>query len=127
VPQPLPADAAEHAPATLRDLRLLDPACGSGHFLVIALELLFHPYQEEARHRRERWSDAQIVEWILERNLHGVDIDPWATQIAAAAVWLQARKLAPEARPRRRPTPSACPAAPCGATTLHPAASWSTS
>jgi hypothetical protein len=105
VPQPIPADAVAKAPTSVQDLLLLDPAVGSGHFLVVALDLLFALYQEEARHRGEvgeaRWSDAAIVERILGHNLHGIDLDPRAVQIAAAALWLKARQLAPEARPER--------------------------
>ena len=37
LPQPIPDDAVEQRPESIRDLKLLDPACGSGHFLVIAL------------------------------------------------------------------------------------------
>ena len=51
VPQPIPDDAIEHAPATVRDLKILDPAVGAGHFLVVAFDLLFALYEEEARHR----------------------------------------------------------------------------
>ena len=101
LPQPLPPDAAP--PDSVRDLRLLDPAMGSGHFLVIALDLLYALYQEEARHRGEahlpRWSPRAAVERILSHNLHGLDLDPRAVQIAAAALWLKARALAPDARP----------------------------
>ena len=96
VPQPMPDEVVDRAPASLRDLKLLDPACGSGHFLVAALGLLFAFYREEARHRSERWSDTQIVTWILENNLHGVDIDPRAVQIAAAALMLAARNACGE-------------------------------
>ncbi len=105
VPQPLPDDAKDHAPASVRDLRLLDPAVGSGHFLVVAMDLLFALYREEARHRGEsaepRWRDTAIVERILGHNLNGIDLDPRAVQIAAATLWLKARQLAPEARPTR--------------------------
>lgn len=105
LPQPIPEDAVEHAPDSVRDLKILDPAVGSGHFLVVACELLFALYQEEARHRgeadHERWSPAAIVERILGHNLHGIDLDPRAVQIAAAALWLKARELAPGARPAR--------------------------
>jgi hypothetical protein len=105
VPQPIPADAVEHAPETVRDLKLLDPAVGSGHFLVVAFDLLFALYKEEARHRgesdQERWSDRAIVERILEHNLHGIDLDPRAVQIAAAALWLKARRACPAAHPER--------------------------
>lgn len=100
VPQPLLADAIEKAPSTLTDLKLLDPACGSGHFLVIAFDLLASLYREEARHRNESLSEREIAERILEKNLHGVDIDPRCIQIAAAAVWLKAKSLSREASPR---------------------------
>jgi hypothetical protein len=99
VPQPLTADAVTHAPESVRSLKILDPATGSAHFLVIAFGLLFTLYQEEARHRGENWSDRQIVESILENNLYGVDIDPRAIQIAAAALILKARLLSPQASP----------------------------
>jgi hypothetical protein len=105
VPQPIPQDAVERAPASLRDLRLIDPAVGSGHFLVVALEVLFALYQEEARHRgeaeSEQFSPRAIVERILSHNLHGIDLDPRAVQIAAAALWLRGQQLAPGARPER--------------------------
>lgn len=101
VPQPMPVAVVEHAPHTIRDLKILDPACGSGHFLVVAFDLLADLYREEARHRGESWSDRQIAEWILENNLHGVDIDPRAVQIAAAALYLKARALARDADPHQ--------------------------
>jgi hypothetical protein len=105
----MPDDAVTQAPDSVRGLKLLDPACGSGHFLVIAFELLFFLYQEEARHRGELpppiaadgpWSPRWIVESILEHNLHGIDIDPRAVQIAAAALMLKARLLCADAEPR---------------------------
>lgn len=101
VPQPMPAAVVEHAPESVRELKLLDPACGSGHFLVVAFDLLAELYREESRHRGESWNDRQIAEWILENNLHGVDIDPRAVQIAAAAVYLKARALAKDADPKQ--------------------------
>ena len=105
VPQPIPQDAVTHAPDTVRDLKILDPAVGSGHFLVVAVDLLVALYREEAQHRGEvgqtRWSDTAIVERILSHNLHGIDLDPRAVQIAAAALWLKARQIAPDAHPER--------------------------
>lgn len=102
VPQPLPDDAVTQAPASVRGLKILDPAVGSGHFLVIALYLLVALYREEARHRGEagqpEWSDRAIVERILTYNLHGIDLDPRAVQIAAAALWIKARQIAPDAQ-----------------------------
>jgi hypothetical protein len=101
VPQPIPEDAVAKAPESIRDLKLLDPACGSGHFLVIAFDLLVRMYREEARHRKQEVSDHEAAEAILENNLYGVDIDPRAIQIAAAALYLKAKTLSPNARPSR--------------------------
>jgi hypothetical protein len=101
VPQPIPDDAVERAPASVQGLRLLDPACGSGHFLVIAFDLLAALYREEARHLGRPLSDQAIAESILEHNLHGVDLDPRAIQIAAAGLYLKAKALSRSARPRR--------------------------
>jgi len=101
VPQPIPENAVAKAPDSIRDLKLLDPACGSGHFLVGAFTLLVPMYREEARHRGESWSDSDIAGSILSNNLHGVDIDPRAIQIAAVALYLKAKTLSPDARLNR--------------------------
>lgn len=97
VPQPIPDDAVENAPNSVRDLKILDPAVGSGHFLVVAFDLLVALYKEEARQRgevdEEKWTDVAIVERVLEHNLHGIDLDPRAVQIAAAALWLKAQQV----------------------------------
>jgi hypothetical protein len=97
VRQPLPVDAqsGEGFPLSIRDVRLLDPACGSGHFLTAAFDLLVLLHREESRHRGEIWSDAEIANSVLSRNLHGIDIDPRAVQIAAAGLYLKAKALAP--------------------------------
>lgn len=101
VPQPTPAAVVEHAPDSLQELKLLDPACGSGHFLVVAFDLLVELYREEGRHLGEQRSDRQIAERILEKNLHGIDIDPRAVQLAAAGLYLKARALSKDADPKQ--------------------------
>ncbi|MBC7234011.1 MAG: hypothetical protein H5T68_12310 [Chloroflexi bacterium] len=78
------------SPAEERDVarwRVLDPACGSGHFLLGAFDLLL-PMWQEAHPEMPAW---QIPASILEHNLYGVDIDLRACQIAAAALYLKAR------------------------------------
>ena len=99
-----PELTGEGIPSSIKDLKIFDPACGSGHFLVIAFDLLFAFYAEEARHRKEdneeAWSDRTIVESILENNLFGLDLDPRAVQIAAAGLYIKAKGVCPEASPR---------------------------
>ena len=101
VKQPLSKDLVEAAPESIRDLKILDPAVGSGHFLIIAFDLLVAFYREEAQHRCEKWTSKQIADSIIENNLHGVDIDPRAVQIAAAALLLKARSFCRDASPRK--------------------------
>jgi hypothetical protein len=105
VPQPIPEDAVAKANDSVRDLKILDPAVGSGHFLVVAFDLLVALYQEEARHRGEEGqphsSTKAIVEHILEHNLHGIDLDPKAVQIAASALLLKAKLTCADAHPRQ--------------------------
>ncbi len=102
--QPLPDGAAAAARDSIRDVRLLDPAVGSGHFLVVAFDLLLALYAEEARHRgeadRPEWSVDACAARVLEHNLAGVDLDPRAVQIAAASLWLRAQKASPGVRPK---------------------------
>ncbi len=101
VPQPIPEDAVEKAPESVRAIKILDPACGSGHFLVIAFGLLVALYREQGRHLGTSVTDKEIAESILENNLHGIEIDPRAIQIAAAGLYLKAKALAKAARPKR--------------------------
>ncbi len=103
--QEIPDEAVELAPASVREWKILDPAVGSGHFLVVALGLLLALFQEEARHRglqdATEWSDRAIVEHLLGHTLHGIDIDPRAVQIAAASLWLKGKALCPEMEPEQ--------------------------
>ncbi len=68
------------------EITLCDPACGSGHILVYAFELLFHMYEERGYRERE------IPELILTKNLAGMEIDPRAAQIAELALAMCARE-----------------------------------
>ena len=66
------------------ELTVMDPACGSGHMLIEAYNLLVHIYEERGYRRRD------IPRLILERNLHGLDIDQRAIQLAGFALTMRA-------------------------------------
>jgi predicted RNA methylase len=72
---------------SVQEIKVLDPACGSGHFLLGAFDLLLEMWREE----RPDLPEWRIPALILEHNLYGVDIDLRACQIAAIALWLKAR------------------------------------
>ncbi|RBP18152.1 hypothetical protein DFR50_10196 [Roseiarcus fermentans] len=92
-----------------RDLRVLDPACGSGHFLLYAFDLLLTIYEEAyadlespkseatGRRLREDYESLNTLRkavpgLVLANNLHGVDIDPRCAQIAQLALWMRAQR-----------------------------------
>ncbi|MBI3967051.1 MAG: N-6 DNA methylase [Chloroflexi bacterium] len=85
-----------------RDLKILDPACGSGHFLLYAFDLLETIYEEAyddpdlGPKLQQEFADLDALRraapaLILKDNLHGIDIDPRAVQIAGLALWLRAQ------------------------------------
>jgi hypothetical protein len=86
-----------------RDLKILDPACGSGHFLLYCFDLLTQIYTEAWEDGPEVFIDLrgdlgceeflrQVPSMILQYNLYGIDIDLRATQIASLALWLRAQR-----------------------------------
>jgi len=64
-------------PRTAADLRVFDPCCGSGHFLIECLDLLVRLRMEE-----ERLAPSAAIDAVLRDNLFGLEIDPRCTQIA---------------------------------------------
>ena len=84
--QGLPAAGAfEGWPDDLAELRLLDPCCGSGHFLVAAFLMLV-----PMRMARESLSAAKAIDAVLRENLHGLELDPRCVALAAFSLALTA-------------------------------------
>lgn len=75
-------------PKAARDIKVLDPCCGSGHFLVAGLHLL-----TAIRMAEEGLTTAQAVDAVLRDNLHGLEIDERCCQIAAFALAFEAWKM----------------------------------
>ena len=86
-----------------RELKILDPACGSGHFLLYCFDLLLTIYEEAytdpdlgpaLQKDYSKLEDLQrdMPRLILAHNLHGIDIDLRASQIAALALWLRCQR-----------------------------------
>lgn len=67
------------------ELKVMDPACGSGHMLIYAFDLLYAIYEEEG------YGPAEIPGLILTHNLYGAEIDPRAGALAAFALSMRAR------------------------------------
>lgn len=119
-----------------REIKMLDPACGSMHFGLYAFDLFEQIYAEAwdleerlGEDALQRLADLEslhktypdketfvkdVPRLIIERNIHGVDIDPRAVQIAGLSLWLRAQKswqaqgLRPSERPQIRKSNVVC-------------------
>ena len=67
------------------EIKICDPACGSGHMLTYAFDLLYSIYEEEG------YDQKKIPNLILTRNLFGIEIDERAGALAAFALTMKAR------------------------------------
>ena len=72
-------------PEHLAELKILDPCCGSGHFLVTAFSMLV-----PMRIVREHLTPRAAVDAVLRENLHGLELDPRCVELAAFALALAA-------------------------------------
>ena len=70
----------------IEDVKILDPAMGSGHILVYAFDILFEIYENLG------WSTKDTVLSILKNNLYGLEIDERAGQLASFALMMKARE-----------------------------------
>lgn len=70
---------------TAWDLKILDPSCGSGIFLVKAFQRLVHRWKAANPGQPVR---AEVLRRLLERNIFGVDIDPHAVRVACFSLYL---------------------------------------
>lgn len=80
------ADRTPNEKKPVAEITFLDPACGSGHFLIEAFDLLYTMYKEEGQLKEP----AVICRSILNNNLFGIDIDERAVQITKAVLWMKA-------------------------------------
>jgi type II restriction/modification system DNA methylase subunit YeeA len=77
------------------EIKICDPACGSGHMLTYAFDLLYAIYEEEGV------DPAEIPEKILTNNLYGIEIDERAGELAAFALTMKAASKYKGAKQRR--------------------------
>ncbi|AUB54921.1 hypothetical protein BK007_02050 [Methanobacterium subterraneum] len=74
---------------TLDNLSIVDPACGSGAFLVGMMNILGELYGKVYKHTDTDLDDYQMKYRIIQRSLYGVDVMKWAVDAAELRLWLQ--------------------------------------
>tara|TARA_B100000242_G_scaffold294388_1_gene277050 strand:+ start:5271 stop:8981 length:3711 start_codon:yes stop_codon:yes gene_type:complete len=79
-------------PKPLHEIKLIDPASGSGNFLLYAFEFFYKLYQDQIDNFGADYDEDDIPQLIIENNLHGVDLDDRAIQLAQLGLWIKAKQ-----------------------------------
>lgn len=85
-------------------IKLIDPACGSGNFLIYAFSVFYDMYVDQMENYGADFSRRDIPKLIVENNLYGVDLDERAVQITQIALFIKAMQL----KGRRGKMPTYC-------------------
>lgn len=76
----------------LHEIRMIDPATGSGNFLFYAFDLFYDLYLDQIENYGADYNEADIPKLIIENNLHGVDLDDRAIQLAQLGLYIKAKR-----------------------------------
>jgi len=81
-------------PKPLTEIKIIDPAVGSGNFLLYAFDLFFDLYlnQIEQYGNQHHYDKKKIPELVISHNLHGIDIDDRAVQLAQLGLYIKAKR-----------------------------------
>lgn len=76
----------------LKEVKLIDPASGSGNFLLYAFDLFYELYKDQIENYGADYEEKDIPKLIIENNIYGIDLDDRATQLAQLGLYIKARK-----------------------------------
>ncbi len=76
----------------LTELRLIDPATGSGNFLLYGFDFFYDLYTDQIENYGADYDERKIPELIIHNNLYGIDLDDRAIQLAQLALYIKAKQ-----------------------------------
>lgn len=82
----------ERKPKPLHEVKVIDPACGSGNFLLYAFDFFYELYVDQIDNYGADYDEKDIPKLIIEKNLHGIDLDDRAVQLAQLGLYIKAKK-----------------------------------
>ena len=82
----------ERQPKPLHEVKIIDPACGSGNFLLYAFDFFYELYVDQIENYGADYDEKNIPKLIIENNLHGIDLDDRAVQLAQLGLFIKAKK-----------------------------------
>ena len=82
----------ERDPKPIHEIKLIDPASGSGNFLLYAFDFFYALYIDQIENYDADYDEDEVPQLIIENNLHGIDLDDRAIQLAQLGLYIKARK-----------------------------------
>lgn len=76
----------------LHEIKLIDPACGSGNFLLYAYDLFYELYMDQIDNFNADYEEKDIPKLIIENNICGIDLDDRAIQLATLGLYIKAKQ-----------------------------------
>lgn len=82
----------ERKPKPLHEVKVIDPACGSGNFLLYAFDFFYELYMDQIENYGAEYEEKEIPKLIIANNLHGIDLDDRAVQLAQLGLFIKAKR-----------------------------------
>ncbi|WP_421948075.1 BREX-1 system adenine-specific DNA-methyltransferase PglX [Phaeodactylibacter xiamenensis] len=79
-------------PKPLHEIKMIDPASGSGNFILYGFDFFYALYQDQIENYGASYDEKEVPRLIIEHNLHGIDLDDRAVQLAQLGLYIKARK-----------------------------------
>lgn len=76
----------------LHEIRMIDPSTGSGNYLLYGFDMYYDLYLDQIENYGADYSEADVPKLIIENNLHGVDLDDRAIQLAQLGLYIKAKR-----------------------------------
>ncbi len=76
----------------LHEIKMIDPSTGSGNYLLYGFDVYYDLYIDQIENYGADYNEADIPKLIIENNLHGVDLDDRAIQLAQLGLYIKAKR-----------------------------------
>jgi hypothetical protein len=76
----------------LHEIRMIDPSTGSGNYLLYGFDMYYDLYIDQIENYGADYNEADVPQLIIEHNLHGVDLDDRAIQLAQLGLYIKAKR-----------------------------------
>ena len=78
----------------LHEIRMIDPSTGSGNYLLYGFDMYYDLYDDVINNQGnpDNYDEADVPKLIIEHNLHGVDLDDRAIQLAQLGLYIKAKR-----------------------------------